>query len=104
MSGQASASAARLRPLEFTKLSERARRVAAVLAAAGFVGIALFQLALAAGADWGHAAWGGADAQLSGAQRIGSALAVLIWPAAALLVLGRAGFWDSVRSRTRLFR
>ena len=34
-------------------------RVAAVVAAIGFAGIAIFQLALAAGAPWGYAAWGG---------------------------------------------
>ena len=82
------------------KPSEQAGRTAAVLAALGFLGIALFQVALAAGADWGHAAWGGADAELSSAQRIGSAAAALIWAAAAVLVLGRAGFLGSDRSRT----
>jgi hypothetical protein len=80
---------ARFRP------SEHAARTAAVLAAVGFLGLALFQAALAAGADWGHAAWGGAHAELSSAQRVGSAAAVLIWTAAALVVLGRAGLlWD----------
>jgi hypothetical protein len=64
---------ARFRP------SEHAARTAAVLAAVGFLALALFQAALAAGADWGHAAWGGANAELSSAQRIGSAVAVLIW-------------------------
>ena len=82
------------------KPSEQAGRTAAVLAALGFLGIALFQVALAAGVDWGHAAWGGADAELSSAQRIGSAAAALIWAAAAVLVLGRAGFLGSDRSRT----
>jgi hypothetical protein len=69
-----------------------------VLAAGGFVGIALFQVALAAGVPWGHAAWGGAHAELSTAQRIGSAAAIVVWSAAALVVLGRAGFWGA-RSR-----
>jgi hypothetical protein len=89
---------ARFRP------SERAARTAAVLAAVGFVGLALFQVALAAGADWGHAAWGGANAELSSAQRIGSAVAVLIWTAAALVVLGRAGLLWSGRGPARLYR
>ena len=40
-------------------------RVAAVVAAIGFAGIAFFQLALAAGAPWGYAAWGGVSAHLS---------------------------------------
>ena len=90
--------AARFRP------SEHAGRTAAVLAAVGFLGLALFQVALAAGADWGHAAWGGANAELSSAQRIGSAVAVLIWTAAALVVLGRAGLFWSDRGLARFYR
>jgi hypothetical protein len=104
MSDQASAGHARWPQLKRTKPGERAGSVAAVLAAVGFVGIALFQLALAAGADWGHAAWGGVDTELSSAQRIGSALAVLVWTAATLVVLGRAGLWGSGRSDARLYR
>jgi hypothetical protein len=73
--------------------TERAGRNAAVAAAIGFVGIAIFQVALAAGAPFGHAAWGGANAHLSTAQRLGSAVAVAVWTAAALVVLGRAGLW-----------
>jgi hypothetical protein len=84
--------------------SEHASRTAAALAAAGFLGLALFQAALAAGADWGHAAWGGANAELSTAQRIGSALAVLVWAAAAVVLLGRAGFLWSGRGDARPFR
>jgi hypothetical protein len=83
--------------------SDRAVRTAAVLAAIGFAGIVVFQLALAAGAPWGHAAWGGANAELTTAQRIGSAVAVVFWTAAALVVLGRAGFWEAGRL-ARLFR
>lgn len=89
---------ARFRP------SEQAARTAAVLAAAGFLGLALFQLALAAGADWGHAAWGGASAELSSGQRIGSAVAVLVWTAAALVVLGRAGLLGTGRAFARRYR
>ena len=77
--------------------------MAAVLAAIGFVGIAAFQVALAAGVAWGHAAWGGAHAELSTGQRICSAVAVVVWVAAALIVLGRAGFWGAVSSRLRTF-
>jgi len=43
----------------------RAGRAAAVAAAIGFAGIAIFQVALAAGAPWGHAAWGGAQQRSS---------------------------------------
>ena len=81
----------------------RTVRLAAVTAAIGFVAIAIFELALAAGAPLGHAAWGGAHAHLSTAQRIASAVAVLVWTAAALIVLGRAGLW-SAGKRARLFR
>ena len=45
--------------------SDRVARTAAVLAAIGFAGLAIFQAALAAGAPWGHAAWGGEEAHLS---------------------------------------
>jgi hypothetical protein len=71
--------------------SERSGRRAAAAAATGLVGIASFQVALAAGADWGHAAWGGAHAELTTGQRFGSAVAAVVWIAAALLVLARAG-------------
>ena len=76
---------------------------AAALAATGFAGIALFQIALALGAPWGHAAWGGADAHLSPAQRIGSAVAAVVWTTAGLVVLRRAGFWGAGGS-ARLYR
>jgi hypothetical protein len=75
----------------------RAGRAAAVAAAIGFSAIAAFQAALAAGAPWGHAAWGGAHARLSTAERIGSATAVVVWATAALIVLGRGGFWGGRR-------
>lgn len=84
--------------------SDRAGRTAAVLAAIGFAGVAAFQVALAAGVAWGHAAWGGAHAELSTAQRIGSAVAVVVWIAVALIVLGRAGFWGASRRLRTFFR
>ena len=68
------------------------RRKAAVAAAAGFLGIAAFQAALALGAPVGRAAWGGTHVQLPMALRIASAVAVGVWALAALIVLGRAGF------------
>ena len=83
--------------------TDRGGRIAAVAAAIGFACIAMFQAALAAGVPWGEAAWGGAHAHLSAAQRSGSAVAVFVWAAAALIVLGRAGFWRA-DSRARLFR
>jgi hypothetical protein len=63
----------------------------AVLAAIGFVGIALFQLALALGAPVGRAAWGGANPVLPMRLRRASAVAVGIWLLAAVLILARAG-------------
>ena len=82
--------------------TEHHTRTAAVAAAIGFAGIAVFQLVLAAGAPLGHAAWGGAHAHLSASQRIASAVAVLVWSAAAAIVLGRAGLW-SAGKRAHLF-
>ncbi len=76
---------------------DRTTRRAAVAAAIMFGGIAIFQVLLAAGAALGDAAWGGAHAHLSTGQRVGSGIAVVIWSAAALVVLGRAGFWGGGR-------
>lgn len=70
-------------------------RIAAVAAATGFVGVAIFQLSLALGAPWGHAAWGGAHAQLPAGLRIGSALSAALLLVAAFIVLGRVGYWAS---------
>ena len=84
-------------------VTKRASGAAAVAAAIGFAGIAIFEVALAAGAPLGHAAWGGAHAHLSTAERISSGMAVVVWTAAALIVLGRAGLWSAGR-RAALFR
>ena len=54
--------------------------------------IAAFQAALAFGAPLGHAAWGGQQPRLPTHFRIASAVAAVFWIAAALIVLGRAGF------------
>lgn len=83
--------------------TDRPVQIAAALAAIGFAGIALFQLTLAAGAPWGHAAWGGAHAHLTTSERTGSAIAVVVWLTAALVVLGRAGLRGGERG-TRLRR
>jgi hypothetical protein len=65
---------------------------AAVAAASGFVAVALFQVALAAGAPFGRAAWGGTHpGQLPAGLRVGSAVAVGVWLLAAAIVGGRAG-------------
>jgi hypothetical protein len=52
----------------------------------------MFQVALAAGAPLGRAAWGGAHERLPTNLRVASAIATVVWIAAALVVLARAGF------------
>jgi hypothetical protein len=63
----------------------------AIVATVGFLIIAAFQAALALGAPWGRAAWGGAHERLPARLRGASAVAVVIWLLAALIVLQRAG-------------
>jgi hypothetical protein len=65
--------------------------LAAVVAAIGFLVIAVFQAALALGAPLGRAAWGGATAVLPSRLRISSAVAFVAWLIAPVIVLGRAG-------------
>ena len=84
--------------------SGRVARPAAALAAIGFASLAIFQAALAAGAPWGHAAWGGEGAHLSADQRGASAIAAVIYVAATLIVLCRAGIIWPARSNAALFR
>ena len=67
-------------------------RGVAVAAAIGFLVISTFQAALALGAPLGRAAWGGTRTHLPGGLRIASAVAVVFWLFAALIVLGRAEF------------
>jgi hypothetical protein len=66
---------------------------AAVGATVCLVGLAVFQLLLAAGAPFGEAAWGGdTKGRLSPALRTGSALSIVVYAVAAALMLRRAGF------------
>jgi hypothetical protein len=67
-------------------------RRAAIGAAILYALITAFQLALAFGAPWGKAAFGGAVAQPGIELRVSSVVAVAIWSAAALIVLKRVGF------------
>lgn len=67
-------------------------RYFAVAAAVLYFIVVAFQIALAAGAPWGRAAYGGAVEQPGIELRISSAISVLIWTSAALIVLKRAGF------------
>lgn len=66
-------------------------QTAALLATIGFVILAVFQAALAAGVPWGRAAWGGKNARLPRGLRIASLVSMTVWLLAALIVLDRAG-------------
>jgi hypothetical protein len=65
-------------------------RRAAHAATIGFAALLAFQVALAAGAPLGHAAWGGTHAHLSIAQRVGSAISVAFYAVAILGARRRA--------------
>jgi hypothetical protein len=65
--------------------------LAAVVAVVLFAGLVVFQIALAFGAPWGRAAYGGqAPGVLPTRFRVSSAVAALVWVGVALVV-GRAG-------------
>jgi hypothetical protein len=54
-------------------------------------GVAVFQLALIAGAPLGHFAWGGQHRVLPNGLRIGSAISIAIYALIAAAILDRAG-------------
>ncbi len=65
---------------------------AAILASIGFLVIAGFQVALALGAPWGRAAWGGKNpGRLPENLRRASAVSAVVWLVAPVVVLDRAG-------------
>ncbi len=67
-------------------------RVAAIAALALFALLIVFQLALAFGAPWGRAAYGGQSVGVLPIQfRVASAVAVVVWAVIALVVARRAG-------------
>lgn len=69
----------------------------AAVAAGGFVLVAAFQVALALGAPWGRAAWGGAHERLPKGLRIASGFAAVVWLIASLVVLSRGGYdWSPI--------
>lgn len=75
--------------MEFTPAS--IARFAAIITA-GLLGIVvLFQLALALGAPWGQAAYGGQKAELPAPFRAASVVAILVWTAVILMLLRRSG-------------
>ena len=63
---------------------------AAQAATIRFAGLIVFQAARAAGAPLGDAAWGGAHAHLTTGQRVGSAVAVVFYYAAIVVLHARA--------------
>ena len=67
-------------------------RAIGVVVAVGLLLIAAFQLALALGAPFGRAAWGGGSERLPRRLRIASGVAVFAWLFAALVVLARVGY------------
>jgi hypothetical protein len=79
--------------------SEDGMRRAARAATIGFVALLVFQVALAAGAPLGDAAWGGAHAHLTTGERVGSAISVFFYLAAILVVHGRAAGREERRYR-----
>lgn len=65
-------------------------------------GLAAFQLALALGAPWGAAAWGGANAGVLPTRlRVGSAVAAVVWLGIAGAAAGRL-LGETGRRRTLL--
>lgn len=65
---------------------------AAMAAGVGFLLVAGFQVALALGAPWGRAAWGGAnEGRLPRNLRIASAVAAVVWILLASLIFAVAG-------------
>src|ERR1700694_2351117 len=68
-------------------------RVAAAVAAVGFVLVACYQVLLALGIAFSGAAWGGAT--LTSGLRIASAVSAVVLIVAALIGLGRAGYWGT---------
>lgn len=72
-----------------------AARIAATVAASGFILVASFQVFLALGVPWGRAAWSGAHDVLPPGLRFASATSAVVLIVAALVVLGRAGYWGA---------
>src|ERR1700682_2839423 len=76
-------------------------RAAAAVAAVGFVLVAGYQVLLALGIAFSGAAWGGAT--LTAALRVASAVSAMVLVVAALIVLGRVGYWG-LRLPAAIFR
>ncbi|WP_372593985.1 hypothetical protein [Actinotalea sp.] len=76
-------------------------RVPSRVAAALLGGVSAFQVALAAGAPWGEAAWGGASATVPAGLRVASGVAAIVWSGGALVALRLGGHetWAPVPDR-----
>lgn len=70
-------------------------RIVAAIAAAGFIGVAGYQILLALSVLPGTAAWGGVYDVLPVRLRIASGVSALVLLLAAMVVLGRAGYWGA---------
>jgi len=83
--------------LGITAISSSTAHSAAMAAAVGFLLIAGFQVALALGAPWGRAAWGGAhEGRLPRNLRIASGFAAAFWVLAAFVMLGSVGHFPHI--------
>jgi hypothetical protein len=58
--------------------------------------LAIFQVALAAGAPWGRLAWGGQHRVLPARLRVGSVSSILVYAVIALVAWARAGVVPAV--------
>ena len=76
-------------------------KIAGAVAAVGFVVVAGYQVLLALGIAFSGAAWGGAT--LTPALRLASAVSAVVLVLAAMIVLGRAGYWGG-RLPAAIFR
>jgi hypothetical protein len=70
--------------------------IAAIAAVVVLALLAVFQLALVAGAPLGEYAWGGANRVLPQKMRVSSVVAVVLYAAIALVLLDRAGFIEVI--------
>jgi hypothetical protein len=70
-------------------------RKAGGAAAVGFAGIAAYEVALAMGAPFGSAAWGGTHpGTLPAGLRVASTVGAVLWGLAALIILQRVQLWS----------
>ena len=67
-------------------------RLAACLAVGMLAALIMFQVALAAGAPLGRAAWGGTHSTLPTSLRLATALPIVLYALGALILLRRAGY------------